>query len=188
MKKAFFFDKDGIFNADRDIPSETGDELYPFCGDVIACLRDAGFGIFIVTNQPAVARGVITERDLKGMFEKFRRALLGQNEGALIDHIYYCPHHPDATLQEYRINCECRKPKPGMLKKAAAEYDIDLKDSFMVGDRISDIIAGYLGGCRTVLCMTGKHLEKIIKTDLKVPEVKADFCIKDISELKNIGL
>ena len=187
MEKAIFLDKDGVLNEDRKL---TGDYkntvIFPYAGEVIAYLRSRKFKVFIVSNQPVVARGLITEKELRGSFKKFLKELLRQNKDAIVEKIYYCPHHPDATLEKYRQLCDCRKPKPGMLKKAAIEHALDLRKCYMVGDRISDIAAGYLAGCRTVLCMTGKHNEKMIVTDLKVPGIAPDYCISDIRGLKEL--
>lgn len=188
MEKAVFFDKDGVLNVDKGIIQNIDDfELYPFAGDVISYLRRLGFKIFIITNQPIIARGLKTERDINDSFRKFKLQLLEQNKEAQIDYIYYCPHHPNADMEKYRKNCDCRKPKPGMLKQAAKDYKIDLKKSYMVGDRLSDIIAGYLAGCKTILCTTGKHKEKMIATDMDIPNhVRPDIVVADISYLKKI--
>ena len=190
MKKAVFFDKDGVINVDKGIDGNVKEaELYPFAADIISYLRSLGFKIFIVTNQPIIARGIITEKDLTESLYNFKQLLLKQNKEAQVDHIYYCPHHPNADIEKYRKKCNCRKPKTGMLKQAEKEFNIDLKSSYIIGDRISDIIAGYLVGCKTILCATGKHNEKMIETDMDIPEdVKPDIIISNISELKDIFL
>ena len=107
----------------------------------------------IITNQPIIARGEATVEDLEEIHNKME-TLLGK-EGAYLDAIYYCPHHPhkgyEGERPELKIDCTCRKPKPGMLLKAAEDFNIDLSQSWMVGDGENDIKAGYNAGCRTAL-------------------------------------
>ncbi|EKE02638.1 MAG: histidinol-phosphatase [uncultured bacterium] len=188
MNKAVFFDRDGVLNADGDyVTSISYIDLYDSSADIVAYCRNLGFKIIIVTNQPVIARGIISEQDLIQLHQDYQSLMMEQNKEAKIDKIYYCPHHPNANIPEYRINCNCRKPKPGMILQAQEEFDIDLKNSFMIGDRISDIIAGYLAGCKTVQCLTGKHTEELIQTDLNIPDqIKPDYAINDISELKGV--
>jgi len=186
--KAVFLDKDGVLNIDIGISKEISEtKLFEHSGGVISYLREKGYKIIVVTNQPIVARGIVSENELKIFLSEFEKLLKSQNENALIDKIYYCPHHPNANILEYRINCDCRKPKAGMLLKAADEFKINLNESFMVGDRVSDIIAGKNAGCKTVFCKTGKHLEKMIETDIKYNlDIKADFEITEIGDLKKL--
>jgi D-glycero-D-manno-heptose 1,7-bisphosphate phosphatase len=188
MNKAVFFDKDGILNIDKGILRYKEPlEIFPEVGNLIEYLRNKGFLIIVVTNQPIIARGLIDENTLKKKLKKLEDLILKQNNKAIIEKIYYCPHHPNADKEEYRINCGCRKPKPGMLFEAKKEFNIDMKNSYMVGDRISDILAGQLAGCKTVQCFTGKHNEKIIESDLKIKDkIIPDFSIRKISELKEI--
>jgi len=188
MQKAVFFDRDGVLNIDKDyITSPDEFVLYEEVGNIIEHCRNIGYKTVIVTNQPAVARGLISENNLTELHNKFKQMLLKKNPNAIIDKICYCPHHPDAELTEYRISCSCRKPKPGMIIDAAAELNIDLTKSYMIGDRISDIIAGKLAGCATIQCKTGKHTEKMIKTDLDIKEsIIPDYVIEDLSELKEL--
>lgn len=190
MNKAVFFDKDGVLNIDNGIEDNLNfTNLFPWSGDIVAGLRKKGFKIFMVTNQPVVARGLITEKELIKKLERFKKLIRIQNSDAIIDKIYYCPHHPNADLKEYRKSCECRKPKPGMLIKASNEYNIDLSKSFMIGDRISDIIAGHLAGCTTLQFLSGRHNDEEIESDLILDkEIKPDFIISDINELKDIIL
>ena len=188
--KAIFFDKDGVLNVDKKNVKDLCElEFLPDAGNVIAFFIDKGFKIFIVTNQTVIARGIITEESLHRQLKEFQLMLLEQNKKAIVDKIYYCPHHPNANVLEYRKICECRKPKPGMLLLVSKEYSIDFKKSYMVGDRISDIIAGYLAGCKTIQYKTEKYNEPMIETDLKVPkEIKPDFTIMNLSELKEVIL
>lgn len=190
MNKAIFFDKDGVLNIDNGVEDNLKKlELFPWSGDIIAEFRNQNFKIFIVTNQPVVARGLIAEKELNDTFKQFQELIKRQNNNALIDRIYYCPHHPNGDLREYRKTCECRKPKPGMLVRASKEYNIDLNKSYMVGDRISDIIAGNLAGCKTIQLLSGKHNESQIESDLVLDEkIEPDFKITNIYELRKIIL
>ena len=188
MNKAVFFDKDGVLNSDKGFNKNWNTvELYKGVGDTIKYLRGLGFKIFVITNQTVIARGLLKEEELKKTLRTFESLILDQNKDATIDKIYYCPHHPNADVGSYRGDCDCRKPKPGMLINASKEFNVDLKSSFMVGDRISDVIAGHLAGCITVQCQTGKHNDDMIETSLDVSsEIKPDYVINKLEELKNI--
>ena len=107
--------------------------------------------IFIVTNQTVVARGLITYQQMILINQFIIKKIKEINERVYFDDVYICPHHPNATIKKYRINCNCRKPNNGMLLKAIDKYDIDTRTSYMVGDRISDIYAGNSAKLRTVL-------------------------------------
>lgn len=113
-------------------------------------LNDHGYLVIVVTNQPVIARGEVSIEELEEIHNKME-TLLGE-KGAYVDAVYYCPHHPDKGFEgerpEYKIECDCRKPKPGMLLKAAEEYHIDLAQSWMVGDSKNDVEAGKAAGCQ----------------------------------------
>ena len=190
MDRGVFFDKDGVLNIDKGIEDNLMSvDLYPWSGDIITDMRNKGFKIFIVTNQPVVARGLVTEKELNNILKEFLLMIKSQNEDALIDKVYYCPHHPNGDLIKYRKKCECRKPEPGMLIKASKEYNIDLSRSYMIGDRISDIIAGHLAGCTTIQFISGRHNDKEIESDLVLDKkIEPDFKIKSIYELDSIIL
>lgn len=164
MRKAVFLDRDGVLVEDVDLLTR-GDQLRLLTGvpSALSALRNAGFALVVVSNQPVVARGLVTEQEIEMIHAELDRLLLAAG-GPAMDRYYFCPHHPKGTLPAYRLDCECRKPKPGLLLRAARELNLDLQRSFLVGDRITDIIAGVKAGCRTVLVQTGKHLEKPIET------------------------
>lgn len=150
-QKAVFLDRDGTINVYKGLICKEQDlELIPHIADAIRRINESGYLAIVVTNQPVIARGDCTVEALERIHEKLE-TLLGQ-EGAYIDDLFYCPHHPDRGFEgerpEYKIACECRKPKPGMLLQAAKKYNIDLKQSYMVGDDERDMEAGRQAGCK----------------------------------------
>lgn len=153
-QKAVFLDRDGTINRMAGFISNVADfELLPGVAQAINGIHAQGFLVIVVTNQPVIARGELTLRGLEEIHHKME-TLLGL-EGAYIDGLYFCPHHPDKGFEgevpELKIECECRKPKPGMLLDAARHFHIDLEQSWMVGDSQADIGAGKAAGCKTVL-------------------------------------
>lgn len=157
-QKAVFLDRDGVINKYvgflRNIDAF---ELLPGAAQAIRKINASGYLCIVVTNQPVIARGEVTVAQLNEIHNKME-TLLGQ-QGAYIDGLYYCPHHPDkgykGEVAELKIDCDCRKPKPGMLLKAAKEFHVDLGKSWMVGDGEKDIKAGQNAGCRT--CLIGRE-------------------------------
>jgi len=148
----------------------------------VKLLRASGFQLIVVSNQAVVARGLATEPEVE-LINRRIGELIEQAGGPRIDAFYYCPHHPKATLPAYRKVCDCRKPEPGMLLRAAREHGIDLKRSFMVGDRMTDIIAGAKAGARTVLIQTGQHTAPPIETAEPLdPSIKADHVCGSLAE------
>jgi D-glycero-D-manno-heptose 1,7-bisphosphate phosphatase len=146
--------------------------FFPWSVDAIRVLNDAGFLVVIVTNQAGVARGYFDEALVRDAHELIdRRVKAG---GARIDGYYYCPHHPDGAVQAYRETCDCRKPKPGMLHRAAREHGIDIARSFVVGDRWLDVRMGQAAGAKTVLVRTGYGLEEEAQPDGTVADAVAD--------------
>ena len=157
-QKAVFLDRDGTINKYvgflRDIDQF---ELIEGVAEAIKRINASGYLCIVVTNQPVIARGEVTVPQLEEIHNKME-TLLGL-EGAYIDGLYYCPHHPhkgfEGEISELKFDCECRKPKPGMLLKAAEDFNIDLSKSWMVGDGENDIKAGENAGCKT--CLIGKN-------------------------------
>lgn len=156
-QKAVFLDRDGTINKYvgflRDIDQF---ELIEGVAEAIKQINTSGYLCIVVTNQPVIARGEVTVPQLEEIHNKME-TLFGL-EGAYIDGLYYCPHHPhkgfEGEVLELKFDCECRKPKPGMLLKAAEDFNIDLSESWMVGDGENDIKAGENAGCKT--CLIGK--------------------------------
>lgn len=139
--------------------------MLPHVAEAIRIINRSGWLAIVVTNQPVIARGEVTYRQLTEIHNKME-TLLGA-EGAYLDAIYFCPHHPDrgfdGEVKALKIDCECRKPKPGMLWQAAEEYNMDLNNSWMIGDGDNDIKAGMAAGCKTMLITKERDLLKIIK-------------------------
>ena len=153
-QSAIFLDRDGTINKYVGFLKNIDDfELLPGVADAIKKINASGYLVIVVTNQPVIARGEVSFKQLQEIHNKME-TLLGQ-EGAYIDGIYFCPHHPhkgyEGEIPELKFDCECRKPKPGMLIQAAEDFNIDLNRSWMVGDGENDIKAGTAAGCRTAL-------------------------------------
>ena len=156
-QKAIFLDRDGTINEYVGFLTDIKEfHLLDGVAEAIRKINASGYLAIVVTNQPIIARGEVSFTELQEIHNKME-TLLGA-EGAYIDAIYFCPHHPDKGFEgervEYKISCDCRKPKPGMLLKAAEDFNIDLSRSWMVGDGKNDVEAGKNAGCKTVLIGT----------------------------------
>ena len=151
---AVFLDRDGTINEQMGYINHISRfVLLPGVGQAIRRLNSLQVPVVVVTNQSGLARGYFPESLLQTVHEEMRRQL--QAEGAHVDGIYVCPHHPEARQERFRQNCTCRKPKTGLLEQAAAELKLDLSRSYMVGDRWSDLRCGAAAGTATVLVRTG---------------------------------
>ncbi len=164
-QRAVFLDRDGTINRYVGFLRDIDDfELLPGAAQAIRRINESGYLAILVTNQPVLARGEVTAAQLREIHNKME-TLLGQ-QGAYLDGIYICPHHPDrgfaGEVPELKIDCDCRKPKPGLLLRAAREFHIDLARSWMVGDRDSDVAAGIAAGCRTKQISTDGDLRRAI--------------------------
>ncbi len=154
MKRAIFLDRDGVINEEVNYLSEPDQlRLIPGAAAAIARLNAASLPVIVITNQAGVARGYYPEAQIEVVHAALAQQLT--QEGAHIDRFYYCPHHPTEGLPPYRIECNCRKPKPGLLLQAAQDFDLDLQRCFVIGDNHSDIALSQSTGCRTVLVLTG---------------------------------
>jgi len=153
-RPAVFLDRDGTLIEERGYLSRLeAIALFPWSVDAVRLLNRAGLVVVVLTNQSGVARGYFDEAFVR----ETHRVLAGRiaEGGGRIDAFYYCPHYPEGKVERYRQVCECRKPKPGMLVRAAADLSLDLSRSFSVGDRWSDVEAGLAAGARGVLVRTG---------------------------------
>jgi D-glycero-D-manno-heptose 1,7-bisphosphate phosphatase len=153
-RKAVFLDRDGTLIEEVNYlahPEQV--RLLPGAANAVRELNNAGILAIVVTNQAGVARGYFPESRIAEVHSRLTELLA--EHGARIDGFYHCPHHATEGAGEYRVECECRKPKPGMLLTAAREWDVDLARSWMIGDKPSDAEAGIAAGCRAILVQTG---------------------------------
>lgn len=153
-QKAVFLDRDGTINVYKGFLTSLKDfELIPGVAKAIKAINESGYLSIVVTNQPVVARGDITWKELEEIHNKMETEL--GKAGAYVDGIYFCPHHPHkgykGEITSLKIDCSCRKPKPGMLLNAAQDFNIDLNQSFMIGDSENDVKAGIAAGCMSIL-------------------------------------
>ncbi len=159
-KPAVFLDRDGVLNEDRHHVHKVEDfEWLPGAREAVRWLNDSGYLVIVVTNQAGIGRGLYTGREFDHLMDWFAEELA--REGAHIDAIYHCPHHPTAGLGEYHVVCECRKPAPGMLVRALREWPIDAGRSIMVGDKHTDLEAAKAAGIRGVLYSGGSLLDVV---------------------------
>ena len=169
-QKAIFLDRDGTINKYKGFLRNIDDfELLPTVAEAIKLINRSGYLAIVVTNQPVIARGKVTFAELNKIHNKME-TLLGR-DGAYLDGIYFCPHHPDSGFEgevaELKIVCDCRKPKPGMLLKAADDFNIDLARSYMIGDGEHDRGAGEAAGCKTKIIPTDGDLLKAVNEILE---------------------
>ncbi|MBR3868717.1 MAG: D-glycero-beta-D-manno-heptose 1,7-bisphosphate 7-phosphatase [Clostridia bacterium] len=180
-QKAVFLDRDGTINKHIGFLTDIDDfELLPDAAEAIKKINESGYLAIIATNQPVIARGEITQEELKLIHDKME-TLLGQ-KGAYIDGIYFCPHHPDkgfnGEIAELKTDCLCRKPNPGMLLQAADYFNIELEQSWMIGDSENDIKAGIAAGCKTALIGNGNFGQNITADTLLTAVEKIEESIQ----------
>lgn len=178
--KAIFFDRDdtliedpGYINSPEQVKLLTG------VPGALIDLKALGYKLVVITNQSAVARGIVTEKVLGDIHKRLEQLLAEEN--AFLDGIYYCPYHPKGVVKKYRQESEFRKPNPGMLLKAAEEMDLDLDQSWCVGNSSSDIEAGLRAGCKTILIDIPSRKQR-----LKPGELRPDYKAVNIKEVVNI--
>jgi D-glycero-D-manno-heptose 1,7-bisphosphate phosphatase len=159
LHKAVFFDRDGVINRERADHVKTVEELeiLPNVAESVRLLKDAGFLVVVITNQSAVNRGLMNHNNIKEIHSTIQKYL--ERNGTYIDGFYYCPHRPDE-------NCDCRKPKAGLLLQAAYELKIDLKSSWMIGDKKSDLQSAKLAGCKAIIISVNMGLATAIQNIL----------------------
>jgi D-glycero-D-manno-heptose 1,7-bisphosphate phosphatase len=154
MNKAVFLDRDGTVNEEVGYLTDLGKlRLIPGAGAAIRRLNEAGFKVVLVTNQSGVARGYFPESLVHEAHARMREML--RLEGARIDAVYYCPHHPKAGNSRYTVDCDCRKPKTGLIDRARKDLAIDIEHSYMVGDKWSDVELAQRAGAHAVLVTSG---------------------------------
>ena len=156
--KAIFLDRDGVMNKNvKDMKTPEQFELLEGVSEAIKKINDAGYLVIIITNQPTISKGFLTFKDMSRIHDKMNKELNKHN--AYIDAIYICPHHPEkgfiGEIPELKINCNCRKPKPGLLLDAIKDYNIDRQHSWMIGDSMTDIVAGKNASIKTAFVSSG---------------------------------
>lgn len=193
QNKAIFLDRDGIvIKMHYDIKFGTIDtplstkqiEFVPGIFEFLHKAKKLGFLLVLISNQPAVGIKKINIQTYKKMKDYITKTL--QNHGITFDGEYYCLHHPYASLVKYKKDCTCRKPKTGFFMEAIKDHDIDLNQSWMIGDGVYDVIAGYNAGCKTILVgniVEGEYLNILEK---KLDGIKPDYLVKHISEAENL--
>ena len=182
MKRAVFLDRDGVLIEDRDLVQTEADcVVLRGVPSALASLHRAGFVLVVVSNQPVVARGLLSEGDVIRLHSVLEKRLVPESDIPL--HWYFCPHHPAADVAAYRMQCTCRKPRSGLLTQAAHTHGLTLQSSFLIGDRMTDIEAGARVGCRTVQVLTGRHTDRRIQTpEPPNPAVQPDFIARGLPE------
>lgn len=177
MRKAAFFDRDGVINIDYGFVGKIENyDLVAGVANAMSKLKKQGYLLVLITNQSGIARGKYTEADFARV-SSFMQANLALHD-ACFDGIYFCPHHPQAPLEQYRCECSCRKPKSGMFLKAAEDLNISLVDSIMIGDHATDLIAAKGAGIRD-LYLVGEHIE----TEKEL--IKEARCFKNLEQMVN---
>jgi D-glycero-D-manno-heptose 1,7-bisphosphate phosphatase len=188
--RAAFVDRDGIVNElvyypdpgivdSPFVPSQF--ELVDGIGPALREIRDDGFKLVVVSNQPGVAKKHFTMGTFKKMQARMHRLL--EAEGVRLDGEYYCFHHPQARVAKYRVECDCRKPKPGMMLRAAKELDLDLAASFFIGDGLSDVTAGKRAGVKTILVA---NLSSLLGRMMAERGAEPDFLARNVAEAADI--
>lgn len=181
MSAAVFLDRDGT------LVEEAGylDRLerlvfFPYSVDAVRLLNRANLAVVIVTNQAGIARGILKESFVAEAHQHITARL--RAGGARVDGFYYCPHHPEAVIEQYRKSCDCRKPQAGLLRQAASDLDLALDQSFVVGDRWHDLEAGHRVGARGILVRTGYgRTEEAAPQDRVVPAAIVDNLMEAVS-------
>lgn len=175
LSKVVFLDRDGTIIEDKVFlgnPEEI--EFFPGSVEAIKILKKLGYRIVVISNQSGIGRGILTEKMVKEVNVRFLQSL--KEKGARVDALYFCPHHPD----DY---CNCRKPKTGLIERAEAELELDLKNAVVIGDHLCDIQLGKNIGAKTILVLTGHGKKEI--DELKNANVKPDFIADDLLDAVN---
>lgn len=193
VNRAVFIDRDGVitelvYHQEQGIIDSpfTVDQLkvFPRAGEAIKKLAKEGYKVVVISNQPGIAKGHLSRET----FEKIRGKVKDKlaREGASLDGEYYCFHHPEAVVENLKMDCGCRKPKPGLLFQASREHDIDLSQSWMVGDGLTDVKAGRGAGCRTILVSKMKcQLCQMMDVEDARPDIIAQNLLEAASIILN---
>lgn len=173
-RPAVFLDRDGVLTKEEGyITNVENLHIFPYTAECIRQIHEKGYYAIVITNQSGVARGFFTEKKLMEMNDYLMRLIN-------VDAVYYCPHHFQGKIVQYRKVCHCRKPETGLFEKACEQFNVDMQNSYMVGDRAGDIIAGQNAGVKTILLESGygtKNLER---------KVCADYVFEDLQDVIKI--
>ena len=189
--RAVFVDRDGVLN-DLVYNEEEGQlgspfsarqlHIFPYVAESIKRIRqELGFKVIVISNQPGVAKRQFTGAELERMNGKIRKEIA--RSGSSLDAEYYCLHHPSALIRKYRVVCDCRKPRPGLLFRAAKENSLDLDRSYFVGDGLVDVKAGRNAGCRTILV---GHLTTFLSKMMEVEDATPDYMVPSLKEVPDL--
>ena len=178
MERAVFLDRDGVISEEVGYLGDSDRLLLiPRAADAVKLLNQSGLKTIVITNQSGVARGYFSEEMLGDIHRKMEELL--SDQGASLDGIYYCPHHPEGTVATFRRECDCRKPAVGLLIKAAKEHSVDLPSSYLVGDKRSDMECAHRAGVKGILVLTGYGRDELKKVN-GVPLVQPAFVAADV--------
>lgn len=173
-KPAVFLDRDGVLTEEKSyIASIEALSIFPYAVECIRQIHQKGYWAIVISNQSGIARGMFTEDALQGMNEYLKR-----NSG--VDAVYYCPHHPDGKVRQYRKICKCRKPEIGLFEQACRDFAIDMDRSYMIGDRAGDILAGKKAGIKTVLLESGYGTARLEEN------VTPDYILVDLRDVMSL--
>jgi D-glycero-D-manno-heptose 1,7-bisphosphate phosphatase len=176
-RRAVFFDRDGTLIREKRYLHQPGEvELFPETIPALKLLAESGFALVIVSNQSGVARGYFTETDVQAANGELSRQLA--SGGVELAGLYYCPHLKDGAESSYAVDCDCRKPAPGMVRRAASDLNLELAGSWIVGDKECDIALGNNAGLRTILVRTGYGRE----VEIHPGAVRSDLIVDNILE------
>jgi D-glycero-D-manno-heptose 1,7-bisphosphate phosphatase len=184
MNRAIFLDRDGTIIEEKGYICHLSEsEIFPFAFDAVRRMNEHDFKVIVISNQSAVARGICTREQVETMHAEIRAAFLQRQ--AVIEKFYYCPYHVDGVIEAFKTNHPWRKPSTGMLLQAAADFHIDLRASYMVGDDVIDIRTGINAGCKTVLVLTGKgsQAREILKQKGIAPDFISENILTAINEI-----
>jgi D,D-heptose 1,7-bisphosphate phosphatase len=174
LKPAVFLDRDGVITEEIGYVTSLAElRIFPYAASCIKQIHEKGYYAIVITNQSAVARGLLSEEEL----QKINKHLIDETK---VDAVYYCPHLEEGIIGKYRKKCNCRKPKTGLIEQACSEYAIDLEHSYLVGDRASDIMLGKNAGIKTVLLESGYGSQRLES------DVSADYVLKDLRDFIEI--
>ena len=160
MNKAIFLDRDGTINVEKNYLHKIDEfEFIPGTVESLKLLQKAGYKLIVITNQSGIARGLYAEKEFLNLNDWMLSEI--EKSGVIVDKVYYCPHHPEAKIKEYRIDCNCRKPKLGLFEKAIDEFNLDLSGCYAIGDKIRDCSICMISECKGFLIGNNEKQEII---------------------------